>query len=249
MTVIQPTRFDAPVVEGRRGELLDVARVLDGGAWLDPTGLFSTFNCLRPSAVNWVCPPTGAKSFVNPPSWVDGVKFFAYLGATCKAVGYSQDEAESEVGRVFDLNESYIVEQRFGALVLNVAPAVIAGNFTPLNALALLEQHAADNYAGVPTIHMSRAIASLLTSNGNLVVKDDGSLRTKLGSKVAAGGGYNSTKMYATGEVTVVRGDRHLNQVFNQTTNEVGTLAERVYIVSGDCYAAQIGVAPVTATP
>jgi hypothetical protein len=248
-TIVQPTRFDAPVVEGRKGELLDVARILDGGAWLEPTGLFSTFNCLRPTAVTWNCPPTGAKDFTTPPSWVDGVKFFAYLGATCKGVGYDQAEAQSEVGRVFDLNESYIVEQRFGALVLNVAPAVIAGQFTPLNALALLEQDAADKYAGVPTIHMSRLMASLLSGQNVLDVQPDGTLRTKLGSKVVAGGGYNVTKMYATGEVTVLRGDRHLDQVFNQTTNEVGTLAERAYIASGDCYAAQVGVAPVTATP
>jgi hypothetical protein len=242
MTVIQPTRFDAPTIEGRKGELLDVARVLDGGAWLEPTGLFDTFNCLRPTTVAWNCPPSGAKDFTKPPGWVDGTKFFAYLGATCKSVGYDQSEAESEISRVFDLNESFAVEQKFQSGILNGAPAVQVGTFPPTAALALLEQDAAEKYAGVPTIHMSRGVASLLSSMNVLEVQADGSLRTKLGSKVVAGGGYVSTAMWASGEVTIVRGDKHVDQVFNQSTNEVGTLAERAYIAAADCYTAYVAM-------
>lgn len=249
MTVIQPTRFDAPTVEGRRGELLDVARVLDGGAWLEPTGLFDTFNCLRPTAVDWACPPTGGKSFTNPPAWVDGTKFYVYLGATCKSVGYDQAEANAEIGRVFDLTESFAVEQRFQAAILASAPAVIAGTFLPQNALALLEQDAATKYAGTPTIHGSRAIASLLTYQGVLTVESDGTLRTRLGSKFVAGGGYTSGTLWATGEVTVVRSDRQIHQVLNQVTNEVGTMAERAYIAAGDCYKASVALTTIAATP
>ena len=247
--IVSPTRFDAPPVVARTSELLDVARVIEGDTWLEPDGLFSTFNCLRPTIVNWTCPPTGAKDFTTPPSWVDGVKFFAFLGSTCKAAGYNESEAQSEISRVFDLNESFAVEENFDGAVLNLAPAVVAGTFAPLSALALLEQDAAENYAGAPTIHMSRAIAALLSGQNVLDVGSNGDLKTKLGSKVVAGGGYSSLTMWATGEVTIVRGDKHVEQVFDQVTNEVGTMAERAYIASVDCYSAKVGLAPITATP
>lgn len=242
-TVVRPDVYQVPAPDPIQFNLLDVATVHDGMAWIDPIGLFDSFNCIRPVAVDWTCPPA-SKTLTPSPAWVDGTRFYVYVPATCKSVGYDQSEGERSVSDLFDRVESFAVEQRFQAAVLASAPAVVAGTFTPVNALALLEQDAATKYAGKPTIHMSRAIASLLTSQNVLDVVGS-ELRTKLGSKVAAGGGYASTSMWATGEVTVLRGDKIVQQALNQGTNEVVTMAERAYVAAGDCYKAVVGLVTI----
>lgn len=248
-TLIRPATFNVPAPEPAKYGLLDVATVHEGFTWLDPVGLFDTFNCLRPTSVDWTCPPTGGKTLTPSPSWVDGTRFFVYLPATCKAVGYEQAEAVTNLSRVFDNVESYAAEQRFQAAVLAGAPVVVAGTYTAQAALALIEQDAANKYAGTPTFHVSRAIASLLTQNGQ--IKDDGHgvLRTGLGSKVVAGGGYASNSVWATGEVTIITGDKMDQQVVNQSTNEVVTMIERAYVAAVDCYRAVVGLAPIATSP
>src|SRR5690606_21156387 len=127
----------------------------------------------------------------------------------------------------------------------------------PLNvALALLEGYAASVYSGVPTIHMPRAAASLLNER---IVWEGDKAYTRSGSKVAIGGGYDTSPMdgtwdmYATGEVYVERSDMISVNTFvlpgdgsgeGSGENGLGSntalaLAERMYRVAVDCFVAK----------
>jgi hypothetical protein len=88
-----------------------------------------------------------------------------------------------------------------------------------------------------------------LTVTGNTLV-------TQLGSKVAAGGGYDLPNngptgaaaaagerwLYATGEVLVLRDDLVVLQELNRSTNDVVVLVERMYFAVVDCFAAAVKV-------
>lgn len=180
----------------------------------------------------------------------------------------------SEIERVFTLNEGKGVEQ---ALLANRFVATTSDDpvqwdgptdltpVTPVSlavALALLEGDAAAHYAGVPTIHMPRAAATVLETVG-LIVWTDGKAFTKNGSKVAIGGGYDDPTMlasgswdlYATGEVWVERSEQvsvnafvipgdGLNEETSGDPNQFGdnsqmALVERMFRVAIDCYLAK----------
>lgn len=270
-----PVRYPlAPTVSPLRGTLLAAAAVKDGIEWLDGEGLFPSFNCMKFETAADFCTPT-SKTFDQSPVWQDGFRFAAYGGVVCKAIGLDEAEMLAEVERVFETGESTAVERalmetRFVASATNwAAPTDITpagGAVAPQVGLALLEGYSGSVYVGAPTLHIPRTIASLLVGidvlklGGN--TRDEGRfgptgvLRTKLGSKVAAGAGYDYPNtsptgvdaaagekwLYATGEVLVLRGPSIVRQVMEMSTNEVFVLAERGYIAAVDCFAAAVRV-------
>lgn len=262
MTITTAMYPVTPTTTPLRGRLLDAATVSDSGfEWMDGNGLFDSYNCMNFLAEPVFC-GTNSKTFGNTIAWQDGFKFGAYGGATCQAVGLDTERMNSEVERVFRAGESTAVEKalmkyRFAASANHwAAPTDInsAGAVSPKVGVALLEEHAASNYVGVPTLHVPRSIGALLTSGGS-VVDDGNSLRTVLGSKVAAGAGYmpnlsptgtanasGERWIYATGEVLVIRGPLTVQPAMAYSTNDVSVLAERPYIVAVDCYTAAVRV-------
>lgn len=268
---ISPVRYEvlAPP-EPRRGTLLDAAQVDDGarGPRDAVQGMYDSFNCMTfRSYADW-CAQT-AKDFDNAPQWIDGLWFAAYGGAVCGAVGMDQDRWRTEIGRVFDMGESTAVEQallefRFaenlagGALPgewaepTDITPA--AGAVSPRVGAAMLEGDVSKNYVGRPTLHMPVTIASLMSQIG--ATEWDGNvLRTKLGSKIAAGAGYEDSTgpdgvaaaagekwLYGTGEVKVHKGTLIQKEAFGISDNAVFMLAERAYVATVDCYTAAIRV-------
>lgn len=241
-------------------------------------GLWPSYNCLDTLIPTPLCPDpmSGFKEF-GVGEWMPGFEFAVYGGVQCAAVGLDKEDMRAELARVFRLNEGKGVEQvlllnRFVATDSPVEEGVPAWDdpidLTPASAisvataLALLEGHAAAVYAGVPTIHMSRTAASLL--NERIVWKGDLAY-TRMGSKVAMGGGYDSAEvpdgvvdMFASGEVYVERasevsipdlmvipGDGSgVGSGENQLAdNTVLGFVERAYRVGVDCF-----VAKVTAT-
>lgn len=228
------------------------------------TPAFSAGNAAPPTGNTAVVPVT--KTF-NSPSWQDAIRFAAYTGVKCKAVGFDQERAASELDRVFRNKESIAVAKalmtvRFiagtWAAATDLTPA--AGAVDPSVGLALLEGHAANNYAGSPTIHAPRTIGSLLTKTG-MISLEGSRLVSNLGSKVAADAGYEFPNngpagtapgvgelwMFASGEVTVAGGEPirknagvNLNEVGD--SNNVLLLQERPYIATVDCYTAAVRV-------
>jgi hypothetical protein len=48
--------------------------------------------------------------------------------------------------------------------------------------------------------------------------------------------------MYASGEVVVARGDLVVQQAMDQSTNDILTLVERLYVAAVDCFVAAVRV-------
>lgn len=273
MTVTQVSYPVTPTTTPRRSTLLHVAAVDDGIEWLDGTDLFDSYNCMKFQAEAEFCAPN-VKDFDQAAGWQDGFRFAAYGGVACKAVGLDRARMLSEVERVFDAGESTAVERalmqtRFVAgadldgagagtelawdAPVDLTPA--GGAVKPEVGVAILEGHAASEYVGVPTLHLPVTIASLLAREAAVEFEGD-ILRTKLGSAVVAGAGYDYPNtgptgapaaagekwLYATGGVLVRRGNAEIRQAIAHEDNDVFVLAERGYVVAVDCYTAAVRV-------
>lgn len=256
----------APAVTKRRGTLLDAANVQEGIELLDGRDLYESFNCLQFGATADFCGPN-AKDLDGVASWVDGFRFAAYGGVVCKSVGLDQNSMKEKVRQAFETGESTAVERglmttRFvanadpengWAAPVDITPA--GGAVKPAVGVGLLEGYAGSVYVGAPTIHMPITIASLLLGVDGAVFEGD-MLRTKTGSKVAAGAGYDFPNngptgaaaaagerwLYATGEVVVKRGEVIVLDAMDYSTNEVFVLAERGYVASTECFVAAVRV-------
>jgi|GEM_PF-5714692 len=264
--LVRAPSFEFPAPTKPIGTLLDVATVLDDIGWLEPSGLAESYNCLRmDSRAVWPCPPgqPATKNFGSS-GWQSGIRFAAYGGNKCKGPGFDMATATSKTRAAFDAMESFAVEKalmnlRFSTTGPGWSPATditpAGGAVSPIGGLSMLEGDVACNYAGVPTIHVPRSVASMLTNQG--AVEAQGSkLVTKIGSKVAAGGGYGCPSvgpgglpaaageawMYGSGEVVVSRGDVIEVAELDRTTNDVYILIERPYVVAVDCYVSAVRV-------
>jgi hypothetical protein len=274
MTVTQVAYPTAPPTEPRRGTLLDVATVSDSGIrWLDGNDLFDSYNCMKFQAEADFCAPN-VKDFDQAAVWQNGWRFAVYGGVQCKAVGLDMDRMQDEVRRVFEAGESVGVEKalmrtRFRQgedrdpdavgtdfawdAPVDITPA--GGAVSAQAGLAIIEGHAAANYVGMPIIHAPVTVASALTLNA--VIEFDGNvLKTALGSRVAAGAGYDWPNLgpdgaeapagekwlYATGGVLINKGSLEIRQAIAFEDNDVFVLAERGYIAAVDCYVAAVRV-------
>jgi hypothetical protein len=232
-------------------------------------------------------PPTTSTAVVNvtktfgTATWQDAIRFAVYAGVKCKAVAFDPQHAASELERVFNNKESIAVarnlmQQRFIASASHwAAPTDLTpagGAVDPALGLALLEEDAGINYAGVPIIHVPRSIGSLLTKNGQVGFEGN-SLLSELGTRIAADPGYGQANkttgpfvnngpagtvpaagelwIYATGDVTVAAGEainKGADPAVGFRANESGDsnnvllLRERPYIATVDCYAAAVRV-------
>jgi hypothetical protein len=260
--LVRAPAFTFPDPVKPHSTLLDVASVQEGIGFMEPQGLAESYNCMILDATPvWPCPTTPSpKSFSDAPVWVDGIRFAVYGGIKCKGPGFSMEGGEDKARQAFLAGESVGVEralmtQRFTTALgtTNVTPT--GGAVNPALGLSILESHAACLYVGAPIIHMSRGMASLLAGPGYLV-EVGGHLETKMGSKIAAGGGYgcpnkgpsganaaqDTNWMYASGAVAVARGDLLVASDIDRTTNDIFILVERAYVAAVDCYTAAINV-------
>lgn len=256
MTVqmIRPLDVTAPQPERLRGTLLDVATVAPEGsyAWLDVNDVWESLNCLGARSTGVVCGSPGAKTF-DSATWVDAAKFAAYAGVVCKAVGMSAD-LTARTSDLFSRIESRLVEQGLVEQVLSEQPAgadktpTPGTAVTPQKGLAILEEYAAGNYAGVATLHVPRGMAQYLSQNG--AIDASGSAwRTNVGTKVSAGGGYGLLNkgpnnvvpaagkywMWVTGEVMLFPGTLITADQLSRINNDHVILVERPYIAAVDC--------------
>lgn len=279
MTLIGATEVTRPSTTPLTSSVLAHATVVDmvgGFGYRNEEGMWPSYNCIDTAVPTPMCPDPMDdffKTFSLAP-WVPAFSFAIHGGAQCQMIGLDVADQEAEVDRVFKANEGRAVEEallanRFVARTLSSgekggeweAPTDLTpGTPIPLAvALALLEGYAATIYAGVPTIHMPRAAASLLGSD-KIVWQGDKAF-TRLGSKVAIGGGYDDPSvpmsgtwdLYATGEVYVERSEEIRHSAFTMPGDGSGTdsgenglepnthvtLAERMYRVGVDCFVAK----------
>lgn len=247
----------APEVTPREGTLLDAATVKDGIGWLDGTDLWESFAAMQFGQSANFCAPNTKDLDNNSADWVSGFRFAAYGGVTCKAVGMDMSAQEASIREVFERGESTAVERALMQTrfrhdaggrwddAIDITPA--GGAVKPGIGVGLLEGKFASLYTGAPTIHMPIVVASMLLGLDGATL-EGGIIRSKLGSKIAAGAGYdypntspggvNSAEMerwvYATGGVVVLRGPAEVRQTFEQLNNDVIVLGERAYVVAVD---------------
>lgn len=229
--IIQMGEVTRPATTPLASTLFDHATVVDISSFglRNNEGLWPSYNCLDTLTPTPTCGDPvfdgGAYKTFSRGEWQPAFEFAVHGGVQCSLVGLDRADMNSEIERVFGLNEAKGVEQallnnRFvasdsDALVQWEAPVDLTpGSPIPLQvAVALLEGYAASVYAGVPTLHMPRAAALYLMGAG-LIREEGGKFFTKTGAKVAAGGGYDvdldtgEWDLYATGEVYVERSER-----------------------------------------
>ena len=191
--IIEMGEITRPSTTPLTSTLFDHAEVKDIASFSlrNNAGLWPSYNCMdtlvpSPTCADPIAPGGVYNTFVSA-EWQPAFEFAVHAGVMCASVGLNRADMEAEVRRVTP-----------------TAPVSL------LVALALLEGYAAANYAGVPTIHMPRAAATILADR---LVWVGGKAYTLSGSKVALGGGYDDETMldsgkwdlYATGEVFVER--------------------------------------------
>ena len=227
-----------------------------------PYGLFSVAPPSTPSGTDWqigasweswacITPNTTRSSCIDglaeaPPKEFDvcpntqSIKpVTVYVGV--KRTGTSGDVGAAQAEAILTDAEEYAVEAYLWANF--VAQITEGAALSAVGALAAVEDALADGYMGKGTIHMSRGMAIRLAQQ---LVQKGTHIETFTGTPVAVGAGYESTAIYGTGGVHVMRGPVDTVEAYALSVNDHLVLAERTYVAAWDCFAAGNLVAPAT---
>ena len=252
---------EAPPTTPQRFGLLSAATVVDRADGRGLDGItFEPGPCGDTSAYGGPCDTPTAKSVSALRAPVNMDPFIVYTMIKCRTVGqYSAAASQAEQSLL--RGETIGVEEAFAAYIDNAGLG--ATNLTPAGGgvpvkvgLSILEQAAGAATGNQPTIHMARNIATLLFAD-NVLERSGNRLETKLGSLVAAGGGYGgllgpsaaaaaagNSWMWITGPVSLIRGAVIApDRVPFDMINEFYALAERGYAAAIDtCVLAAVQV-------
>jgi hypothetical protein len=186
--------------------------------------------------------------------------FAVVMGAQCTTRGNDLGSLRSRLVAAFQVYEDAIVEDQFwnGTIDSDIphltdAGAVVVGSSGErlVNGISLLEQALADA-AQSGFLHMSVRLATYAVAKG-LVDKDGSTLRTKLGTIVVPGTGYNGAApeaesdaptgqewAYATTNVRLLRDAEPTvfpdtdREAVDRESNEATYYVERPYVVTWD---------------
>lgn len=160
--------------------------------------------------------------------------------------------SDSEAHRVVfpHLAHNAVVLDDQGIELQSPASIVVTGAVDVATGLGLLESSLANCYNGVGVIHVPTKLLPTLQAY-NLVIAQNGKLKTLNGNLVAVGSGYPGTSptnvapaageswMYATGAVFMYRSDIRIPadrvSSVNRATNTREMIAERTYVLGWDC--------------
>lgn len=121
--------------------------------------------------------------------------FTVYSLHKCRLLGGAYQSAQEDAQARLGYGRGRAIEEGSEATALLTADDLTPTPGTavhPLAGLAILEEYAAQNYGGVPTIHVTRGVGTLL-SNGGVLDRQGARLETVQGAVVASGGGYGTT--------------------------------------------------------
>lgn len=234
---------EAPVAPARRTGLLRVATVSEGTAERWHGG------------ITWQSPRTGTAWYrtdqestdpktVGTVSPVEAESF--YVGIAAEA-GMLLDPALPEFLRArLDGAETVAVEAAVRDLVLVARGSALVSTATDLaHGLALLEQALAEQYGGLPVVHVDVYTAVLLAAADVVEHTGDGTLVTKVGTPVIPGAGYTAGEgvevdsvtagegeswMFGTGWPVLRRSQMVTADAWDTTYNKRLALAERLYV-------------------
>jgi hypothetical protein len=254
MALRAPERIEAPAVTPALGGLLNVASIVEAGDRVMNGVVYQSFLCGRAGIAPGLCDPASGvivddeKVFTGG-EVVTGEPFPVYAGVVCDLLG---GDYEAQARARLLGGEERAVGRAFYEIVFSGGYPTgdqFAGTITPedelLAAIGELEQYAGENYAGLPVLHMNRAMAARALK-WDLIDNDsiDGTLHTKQGTPVANSPGYPDGIIFITGAVHLWRTSVQAYNVNDVMDNEALSLAERVYTAATDCILAWAGVEP-----
>lgn len=163
--------------------------------------------------------------------------FTVYGTFICAPVGVSAGEAQERA--------ETRLRQREEAAVEAYVWTMFAGDYDSLSdqdswvdAVARLERYIGETYGAVGVIHMSRANAVRAIA-ASAVERSSGSLRTRLGTPVAAGSGYGGDHVYASPRLFGYQSDVFTSSdrdgdLMDRRQNMLYAVAERTYAIGWD---------------
>jgi len=149
--------------------------------------------------------------------------------------GFTLAEHEAHAVQRLLHAEQHAVERVFWERMDTASDACTdASNSPGYVGLGVAEQELADLYRGMGVLHMNRATATVLCDN---LYSDGQIMRTKLGTPVVVGGGYEVPGViFGTGPVVIYRGEVDTRQfAISKPNNKVSYIAQRDYVVGWDC--------------
>jgi hypothetical protein len=174
--------------------------------------------------------------------------FWVYAYSQGSAGAWLGPELEAEArDRLVD-GEQFAAEQQLWA-AMDAAITQVAVTGGP-HGLAYVEQLLAQTYKGRGVLHMGRYAATLLSQQG-LLMPDGNVLRSKLGTPVIAGGGYQQVggalpatyDVFGTGPVVAMAGPATtIPAQIDRGVNDTHALAFKPYVVGWDCTAVGVTI-------
>lgn len=217
----------------------------DTGAFERGVGYWSTACDLTTGSLSGYCPDGEKEITPYGPVHVEAEPVIVTSGVVCNSPAFdAETEALAQLGR----GEAYRVEVHFWERQTARPDLVDLGAQPgPECALGVLEAHAAHHYAGSPVLHVPVRYMPVLMA-ARLVVRDGDRLVTPWGTRVVVGAGYPGepddaeVQLLITGEVGVWRTEPVVTGDFDIRSNERTAIAERLYVMTGDCLAASVTV-------
>jgi len=167
--------------------------------------------------------------------------FALYRLDTSSIGGQSLAEHSVSAQTRFTSGEQTAAEEAVADIIEANAPAatVVDSGTEPtvrlLSVLATVEQALAEMTGSEGVVYMSRFAASMLS--GVLVASGGNTLRTALGTRVAAmGGGDLGSTMYGTGPINAQRATIDVSpNTPDRSVNDASVLVQRTYVFGFDC--------------
>jgi hypothetical protein len=197
--------------------------------------------------------------------------FTVYGHFQCAAVGWTPERAQEMANQHLLTREENRVEQAFWTGDLGNTPKLQDAGTVTIGAagaglaqtIGLLESWIATNYGSVGVIHMTRQAAEMALAQ-YLLDTSGGRLTTRLGTPVAAGGGYPGTGptgqaaaastswLFATPALFGYRSEvfdssNRPGDLFDRSANALYAVAERQYLLGFDPCGVAAALATLTA--
>jgi len=236
MTIDAPANSQTAV-----GGLLSVANTVDSSGLETFYGV-QYLSVLSGHSRVWI---EGEEKVFDKLPTVEGDKFTLYRGIETSLLMQS-GVGEPEVLRAFTASAGYGIEQHLQKLMNDEAVDITPTPGTPVTnikaAVGLLEQYAADRYAGLPLLHGNKLAVELIPE-----LRDrDGKLFTVNGTPIANGAGYGpegpgdltadpaEAWLYITGQINIWQESVEVIEGPSLKENRDRHLAEGTYVATID---------------
>lgn len=239
---------EAPTRSPRRGGIRSVAEFRrEDRIGLGGTLVYVSPGCSLAVETAALCYPAGqtqAEKTYDGIETLDSVvgAFGGYYGVQCWLDGEDYETA-ARVG--LERGEDRLIEAALNVWLQAEASAGTPANF--VEAIALAEDNADDNYPGAPIIVMNRGDAVRAAAQDALDYDREGNLWTPNGTRVLSSGRITANSVSVVGALTVVHTDVTVAPAPVLVDNKEFAIAERVYSILVDCNLAARYV--VTPTP